>query len=119
MKEIDFLQDLLQRVDFSGPTADRIRDRIIYLQQSGASFDSSKDKYKLFRNFMANELGITKEEIERWTKEAVANEIKNKLGQLNFEGIVHSHIKANSYQVYSAIAAEIGKRAVVKIETKE
>lgn len=28
-------------------------------------------KYKMFRNFMVNELKITKEDIEQWTKEAV------------------------------------------------
>lgn len=28
------------------------------------------DKYKMFRNYMANELGIEREDIERWTREA-------------------------------------------------
>ena len=32
------------------------------------------DKYKVFRNFMFNELGITKEDIRDWIQEAVQEE---------------------------------------------
>lgn len=32
------------------------------------------DKYKMFRNFMFNELGITKEDIRNWIQEAVQEE---------------------------------------------
>ena len=32
------------------------------------------DKYKMFRNFMFNELGITKEDIRNWIQEAVEEE---------------------------------------------
>ena len=32
------------------------------------------DKYKMFRNFMFNELGITKEDIRDWIQEAVKEE---------------------------------------------
>ena len=32
------------------------------------------DKYKMFRNFMFNELGITKEDIRNWVQEAVREE---------------------------------------------
>ena len=32
------------------------------------------DKYKMFRNFMFNELGITKEDIRDWVQEAVKEE---------------------------------------------
>ena len=31
----------------------------------------ANDKWKMFKNYMHNELGITKEDIEQWTKEAV------------------------------------------------
>ncbi len=43
------------------------------------------DKYKQFRNFMTNELGITRNDIEAWTKEAVATEVLKKFGQMNIE----------------------------------
>jgi hypothetical protein len=29
------------------------------------------DKYRMFKNYMYNDLGITKEDIKQWTKEAV------------------------------------------------
>ena len=32
------------------------------------------DKYKMFRNFMFNELGITKEDIRSWIQEAIEEE---------------------------------------------
>lgn len=35
-----------------------------------------KDKYKMFRNFMVNELGISREDIIEWTKEAIKEEVK-------------------------------------------
>lgn len=34
------------------------------------------NKYNLFRNYMVNELGITREDIERWTKEAIAAQVE-------------------------------------------
>ena len=45
--------------------------------------DKNNDKYKMFRNFMVNELGITRQDIEAWTKQAVANEISKIIGQIN------------------------------------
>ena len=33
---------------------------------------SDNSKYRMFKNFMYNDLGITKEDIREWTKEAVA-----------------------------------------------
>jgi serine protease inhibitor len=35
------------------------------------------DKYKMFKNFMHNELDISKIDIKEWIKEAVHEEIKN------------------------------------------
>ena len=32
------------------------------------------DKYKMFKNFMFNELGITKEDIRSWIQEAIEEE---------------------------------------------
>lgn len=37
--------------------------------------DETKSKYRMFRNFMCNELSITRYDIENWTKEAVAAEV--------------------------------------------
>lgn len=48
--------------------------------------NAGAEKYKMFRNYMVNELQITKEDIEAWTKEAVLLEVKN----------VINHYKENS-----------------------
>ena len=34
----------------------------------------TNDKYKMFKNFMFNEMGISKEDIREWIKEAVQEE---------------------------------------------
>ena len=52
-----------------------------------------ENKYKEFRNYMVNELGITRQDIEAWTKQSVAFEIEKILGQIDFEGIVTNTIK--------------------------
>lgn len=51
------------------------------------------DKYKLFRNYMANELGITKEDIKQWCIETVQEEIKKQLGQLNINQILKTTVQ--------------------------
>lgn len=51
------------------------------------------EKYKQFRNFMCNELGITRQDIEAWTKQAVANEVEKKLGQINVQAIASDAIQ--------------------------
>lgn len=44
----------------------------------------SNEKYKMFSNYMHNELGITKEDIRTWVKEAV-NEVATKMCQKEFD----------------------------------
>ncbi len=50
------------------------------------------DKYKAFRQYMTNELGVTRQDIEAWTKQSVANEVQKKLGQLNIDQLVRDSI---------------------------
>lgn len=54
--------------------------------------NDASEKYKLFRNYMANELGVTRADIERWTKESVAVEVNKRLGQLNIHDMVKNTI---------------------------
>lgn len=42
---------------------------------------SQKDKYEAFRNYMFNELGVTKEEIRQWIREAVNEQVTNLMKQ--------------------------------------
>ena len=37
------------------------------------------DKYRMFRNYMTNELGITRGDIEQWTRDAVQLEVEKYL----------------------------------------
>lgn len=69
-----------------------------------------ENKYKMFRNFMCNELGISRHDIEAWTKEAVHTEVHKlvsgqKLQQLAEEAVrsaVRQVITGNSWSGPSA-----------------
>ena len=50
------------------------------------------DKYRAFRNFMANELGVGKEDIRVWVRETIQEEVAKLLGQLNVESLIASSI---------------------------
>ena len=50
----------------------------------------SDNKYKLFRNFMVNELGISREDIKEWTKEAVKETAEKILKGMDVESIISS-----------------------------
>lgn len=61
------------------------------------------DKYKLFKNFMHNELGISKEDIHEWVRETIKEEIKNIVehayGKCNIESEIRKAII--SYDMWS------------------
>lgn len=42
---------------------------------------SSNDKYRMFKEFMHNELGITKEDIRTWVKESAQEEARKIVSQ--------------------------------------
>jgi hypothetical protein len=46
---------------------------------------NASDKYKLFRNYMTNELGISREDIKAWVCESIATEVGKLIGQINIE----------------------------------
>lgn len=50
---------------------------------------TANEKYKMFRNFMVNELGIGRDDIEEWTKEAVREQVTKLVGQLNMDGTAY------------------------------
>jgi len=57
----------------------------------------ASEKYKLFRNYMTNELGISREDIKAWVAESIATETKKLLSQMNiderFSQALHGKIK--------------------------
>lgn len=58
----------------------------------------SANKYKMFRNYMTNELGITRGDIEAWTKEAVAGEVQKLVGHINIPKMVSAAIDTSVRQ---------------------
>lgn len=55
---------------------------------------SSDPRYTMFRNYMVNELGITKEDIENWTKAAVEREVVKVAASLPLESIAEKVIRS-------------------------
>lgn len=59
------------------------------------------DKWVMFRNYMANELGITKEDIREWIKDAIHDEVKDVVahtyGRCDIEEMVRRTIIHHDY----------------------
>lgn len=85
------------------------------------------DKYKMFKNFMFNELGITKEDIRMWVEEAVRDEarkvVQHTYGSFDVEKALRDAINL----LYSAIRQDLVRRTSellfqkfeIKIEEKK
>ena len=63
-------------------------------------------RYKLFRNFMVNELGITRGDIEKWTKEAVSQQVEKIAGQINVEVLATSAVQKALIGNYGGMSSE-------------
>ena len=85
------------------------------------------DKYEAFRNFMFNELGISKEEIRTWIREAVVEQatalIIQQDGKFDTKEVIQELVKEqlfsswNSEQAWRiAISKEIAEKLTVKVE---
>jgi len=55
----------------------------------------SDNKYKLFRNYMVNELGISREDIKEWTMQAVKETVEKELR--GFDATAIAKIAAENY----------------------
>lgn len=87
--------------------------------------DPQNDKYKMFKNFMHNELDISKEDIRQWVKEAVAEEAR-KLVLQSYESFnVESYIEnciiqkgyySNNRQLITELKDKIAKLLANKLE---
>lgn len=89
--------------------------------------DADNNKYKLFRNYMVNELGITRQDIEAWTKQSVANEVQKLVGGINIDEIVNQSARAhvnnalgNTYSsgsaLVNALATKLAKNLTIKVD---
>jgi hypothetical protein len=66
----------------------------------------SDNKYVLFRNFMVNELGIGRDEIREWTKEAVKEAVEKIMRGRNWEDYINVVVKSlfhNDYENRQAV----------------
>ncbi|MDR1218674.1 MAG: hypothetical protein LBK73_03580 [Treponema sp.] len=86
----------------------------------------SDNKYKLFRNFMVNELGIGKDDIEEWAKQAVAETVEKIVRQKNWDDLIEEKVKAQFRDTYTtqraikdAIAEVIERRLILDVKIRE
>ena len=60
----------------------------------------SDNKYKTFRNFMVNELGISREDIKEWTMQAVAETVEKVMRSVNIEKLAYDIANNKIKSVY-------------------
>ena len=74
---------------------------------------------------MCNELAITRQDIEAWTKQSVANEVEKKIAQLNIEKMVRESILKATKDAMSgysttgirdALAKELASQLIVQVK---
>lgn len=87
--------------------------------------DNDNNKYKMFRNYMVNELGITRQDIESWTKQSVANEVQKLLGGINISELIATQSKqhisnalSNQYSNNTELVREVAKHLATKLTVK-
>jgi hypothetical protein len=86
----------------------------------------SDNKYKLFRNFMVNELGIGRDEIKEWTKEAVKEAVEKVMRERKWEDYINTVVKSlfnNEYENHQAVERAVSnylyKSFHINIEKRE
>ena len=84
------------------------------------------DKWKMFKNYMHNELEITKEDIRGWIEESVQQEVKvlvsNQVNDFSIDKYVSREVYKTKYfqggSLKRDILAEISKEIISKISIK-
>lgn len=73
------------------------------------------DKYRMFKQFMHNELGITKEDIREWVKEAVREEAAKLIAKTYDDYDVKREIRDMLRSPYDSIRKDITNVAATEI----
>ena len=73
------------------------------------------EKYRMFKQFMHNELGITKEDIREWIKEAVREEAAKLIAKTYDEYDVKKEIRDMLRTPYDSIRKDITSAAATEI----
>ena len=87
---------------------------------------SKNDKWSLFKNYLHNELGITKEDIREWLEEAVREEAKKLIANSFKSYDIHNRIDDAIKEFHgwgerplkTEIARELANRILEKVEIK-
>ena len=84
---------------------------------------TKNDKWVMFRNYMHNELGITKEDIREWIDDAIKEQIKllvaDSYKKCDLESIIKREVFTNDLwgkQFKDSIRQEVGKILSDRIE---
>jgi len=83
------------------------------------------EKWKMFKNYLHNELQISEADIKQWTQDAVkevaVNYVKHQLSENTMTDIVKKVIKANSFwgeayndKVVTEVAKQLAKQVIIK-----
>jgi len=75
----------------------------------------SDDKWIMFKNYMHNELGITKDDIREWVREAVKEQaellVNNTFANWSPDSVIKRVLIENNYFGNSSLNKEIVKKA--------
>ena len=72
------------------------------------------EKYRLFRNYMTNDLGVTRQDIEAWTKQAVSTEVSKLVEQINVEGLAQDAIDKWGRNAIEGITGSYGRNSSLR-----
>ena len=83
-----------------------------------------ENKWLMFKNYMHNELGITKEDIRQWIEDAVKEQaerlIKNEFSTFDVQNVVRKIIYKDEYfgskSLKQEISNEVAKQILEKIK---
>ena len=73
------------------------------------------EKYRMFKQFMYNELGITKEDIREWIKESVREEARKLIEKTYDAYDVRQEIRSMVQSPYNQIRQDITKAAAQQL----
>lgn len=81
------------------------------------------DKWLMFKNYMHNELGITKEEIRQWVQDAVHEQaerlVKNEFGKFDVKKVVADVISDDQFfgskRLKREISEELSKQIMERL----
>jgi predicted transcriptional regulator len=78
------------------------------------------DKWSMFKNYMANDLGITKDDIKQWIKEAVEQEAKkliaNSFDDYNIQSIMSNLMKDKLEKNINSIKEKVAEEIVSRLK---